>query len=250
MTIAFGAAGAVAPGTTSLSIAYPTGITAGQMLLMFISNKYPTNGPSLPAGWSAPANNQFSRGGGTPGVDTGDMYITLFYKIADGTETGSQSVTVTSGNSCLGVIMRYTKTTGGWQIACAGGSDNVAGTAWSVTAASNPGVTASDMVLVGSAICGNTDTATVEAITQTGVTFGTMVERVDTGTNNGDDCSIWVTEHPVTAGPGSAAPAYTATVGGTGSANAAGASIFVRLREVPVAIPPFQRRTYIWPRKG
>jgi len=236
MAIAFGAAGAVAPGTTSLSVAYPTGITAGQLLVLFIANKYPTNAPSLPNGWTAPSGNQYSRGGGTPGADTGDVYITVFVRIADGTETGNLAVTLTGANTSLGVIFRVTKAAGmDWGYACAGGSDNAAGTSWSVTAGANPGVTASDMVFVGSAICGNTDTATAEAISQTGVTFGTMVERVDTGTNNGDDISIWVTEHPVSSGTGSAAPVYTATVAGTGSATAAGASLFLRLREVAAA---------------
>ncbi len=251
MTIAFGAAGAVAPGTTSLSIAYPTGITAGQMLVMMICNKYPTNGPTNPGGgWFAPPGNQYSGGAGAAGVDTGTVYITCFLKIADGTETGSVTVTVTAGNACLGVIFRVTKTVGSWEYVCAGGSDNSAGTAFSVTAGSDPGVTAGDMIFVGSALNGNTDTATLEAIAQTGVTFGTMVERADSGTNNGDDCSIWVTEHPVNAGTGSAAPVYTATVGGTGSATAAGASLFLRLREVVKAPPPFHRRSFFWPRRG
>jgi len=235
MAISFLSAGAVAAGTTSLSCPYPaSGITSGMLAVLFICNKYPTNGPAQPTGYTTPSNNQFSRGGGTPGVDTGDVYITLYVRVCDGTENGgSVSVTLTSANTCVGRIFIYQAAGGAtWDYAAAGGSDNVAGTAWSVTGGSDPGVAANDMVLVGSAICGNTDTATSEAISQTGVTFGAMVERQDSGTNNGDDCSLWMTEHPVTAGPSSAAPVYTATVAGTGSATAAGASLFLRLREV------------------
>ncbi len=241
MTIAFGAAGANTPGTTSLAIPYPTGITAGQMLLMFICSKYPSNFPTKPTGWDAPANNQFSDSGGSPAADTGNATITLFTRIADGTETGNVSVTLTGVNTCMGIILRYTKTVWTWDIACAGGADASAGTSWSVTAGSDPGVTTNDLVVVGTALNGNTDTATSEAISQTGVTYGAMAERADAGTNNGDDCSLVVSEHPVTAGPSSAAPVFTATIGGTGSATARGASIFVRLRETPKAPPPFHR---------
>jgi hypothetical protein len=234
MAIAFGTAGAAATGTTPLSVAYPTSISAGDLLILFVANKYPTNGPSLPGGFFAPSGNQYSRGGGTPGADTGDVYITVYLRIADGTETGSVSVTVTGANTSIGRMFRYTKSaTSTWGYACAGGSDNAAGTSWSVTAGSDPGVTANDMVVVGSGICGNTDTATAELITQTGVTFGAMVERQDSGSNTGDDISMWVTEHPVSSGTGSVAPVYTATVAGTGSATAAGASLFLRLREIP-----------------
>ncbi len=238
MAIAYEATGApaVATGTTTLSVAYPTTVAAGNLLILFIANKYPTNGPATPDGWTAPSGNQYSRGGGTPGVDTGDVYITLFLKIADGTETGNVSVTLTGANTSIGRIFRYSKDASkDWEYVCAGGSDNAAGTSWSVTAGSNPGVTANDMVLVGSGICGNTNTATAEAITQTGVTFGTMQERQDSGSNTGDDIAMWMTEHPVSSGTGSAAPVYTATVAGTGSATAAGASLFLRLREV---LPP------------
>src|SRR3990167_8898421 len=234
MAIAQGTHGTVATWTTPVSVPYPaSGIVKHNLLLMFVTNKYPTNGPSTPTNWTALAFNQYSRGGGTPGADTGDVYITLYIKIATGSESGNVSVTITGANTSIGRIMQYTKDAlKSWGIALAGGSDNSAGTAWSVTAGSDPGVTANDMVLVGSGICGNTDTMTAEFITQTGVTFGAMVERQDSGSNTGDDISLVISEHPVSSGTGSAAPVFTATVAGTGSANAAGASIFVRLREV------------------
>jgi hypothetical protein len=250
MAIAIAGSGVAAVGTTSLAIAYPATPASGDLLVIFICNKYPTNTPSQPSGFTTPANNQFSGGAGAAGADSGNVYVTTYTRISDGTETGSITVTVTGGNTCIGRMWRLSKAANKiWDIACAGGADNSAGTAWSVTAGSNPGVTAADLVLVASALNGNTDTATVEAITQTGVTFGTMTEEQDSGTNNGDDCSLWMTSHPVNSGTGSAAPVYTATVGGTGSATAAGASLFMRLREVtpPASLPVFQRRGYVWP---
>jgi hypothetical protein len=173
MTIAFVSAGTVATGTTALTCAYPTsGITAGMLAVLVISNKYPTNGPSTPANYVAPSGNQYSRAGGTPGADTGDVYITCYLRECDGSENGgSVGVTLTGANTSIGRIFIYSKSaSASWAYQLVGGSDNVAGTSWSVTAGSDPGVTANDMVLVASAICGNTDTATSEAISQTGVT--------------------------------------------------------------------------------
>jgi hypothetical protein len=234
MAISFHAAGTAAIGTTSLAVPYPT-VTAGDLLVLFVANKYPTNAPGTPTDFSAPSGNQYSGGAGAAGADTGTVYITVFVKIATGSETGNATVTLTGANTSIGRMFSYTNT-GSWGYACAGGSDNSAGTSWSVTAGANPGVTAADMVLVGSAICGNTDTATSEVITQTGVTFGTMVERQDSGSNTGDDISLVVSEHPVSSGTGSAAPVYTMTISGTGSATAAGASLIIRLRQVAAIV--------------
>lgn len=233
MALAFGAAGAVATGTTPLSVPIPSA-SDGDLLVLFVGNKYPTNGPSTPNGWTAPSNNQFSGGAGAAGADSGTVYITVFVKIKESTDTGNLAVTVSSANTSIARIFSVTKSAStAWGWACAGGSDNAAGTSWSVTAGANPGITANDLVFVGTCVNGNTDTATVEAISATGATFGTMVERQDSGSNTGDDISLWITEHPVSSGTASAAPVYTATVGGTGSATAAGASLVLRLREVP-----------------
>lgn len=235
MSIAFVAAGTVTTGAASLAVPYPASIAAGQLLILSIANKYPTNTPITPSGWIAPANNQFSGGAGGAAEDTGSVYITVYLKIADGTETGNVTVTLTGANSSVARIFSYSKDSDKtWEYVLAGGSDNAAGTSWSVTGGSDPGVQLGDMLLVASALNGQPMTATVEAVSQTGVTFGTMVERQDSGTTVGDDSSLWFTEHPVTAGASIAAPVYSATVGGTASATAAGAILFLRLREAPV----------------
>ena len=236
MAVAFGSIGAVIAGTTSLSVAYPASISAGDLLVLHIANKYDPNGPSTPSGWTP--QKQQSGGAGASGTDTGVMFATVYTKEADGTESGSLSVTITSGNSSAGVMARYTKAGGTtWGIAAEGGAQNSGTSSWSVTAGADPGLTAGDIALACFGWNGNLVNSTnTQAMTAAGISaWGTVTERADTSHNLGDDSAIAISEHPVTTGTSSAAPVFTATVTGGGSPNAnhpAGPVVFLRLREV------------------
>ena len=234
MAIAFRASGSSGSGgTTSCTADYPAGIQPGDMLVLAVVNKYPSNGPTTPDDWSLAG--QYTGGSGSAAADAGSVYVTVYLKEATGAETGTLNVSVPSGNSCRARMTAYSKSgSKGWGTAIAGGSDNTAGTAWAATASSDPGVTAGDMLL---AITGhNTDapTWTLEAMTQTGVTFGTMAERFDATTGQGQDCGLLITEHPVSSGTGSVPPSYAATASTSGTDSPCGATAFLRLREVDV----------------
>lgn len=232
MAIAFGAAGAVAnTATTTLTIPYPAGITAGQMLIVCICNKYPTNSPTTPVGFTLATNAQGSGGSGAAGIDIGSVYSTVYYKVAVGTETGNLAVTITANNTAIGRIFRYTNATNNWDVSAANGSDNTAGTAWLTTMNVNPGLTTGDLVIVSSGI--NTDlyTYSAQAPAEASTTFGATVERQDSGTASGQDCALVVTETPVTAGTSVASPTYSMTSSGTAANNPAGSSVMFRLRE-------------------
>ncbi|MDP1665305.1 MAG: hypothetical protein Q8L79_09270 [Methylobacter sp.] len=204
---------------------------------MIVGNKYPTNGPATPSGWTLVANGQGSGGLGSAGGDSGQVYSTIFVKEALGTESGNLAVTVTSANTSMARMFRYTKTAGTtWNYAATNGSDNSAGTTWSVTGAANPGITFGDVLIVGTSLNGNRVTNWTESVSATGATFGTTAERNDSNSNTGDDMALIVSEHSVTAGTASAAPVFTMT-GSSGSANTnspTGASVILRVREVPV----------------
>lgn len=236
MAIAFVSAGTASNSAGTLSPAYPATVTAGNLLVIICSNKYPTNGPATPSGWIAPSNNQGEGGAGSAGVDSGTMYCTVFVRVADGSESGSVTLTMASSNAGVARILQYSKTTGTWGYALVNGADNSAGTSWSVTGGSDPGIAGGDFMVVGSAINGNVASFTSQALSATGVTFGTMTERNDAGFTTGDDCAWVITEHEVTSGTSSAAPVYTMT-GNTTSGNCpAGATVVVRLREVDTTI--------------
>ena len=232
MTIAYKDAGAVAAGTTSLSIPHPTvggTILAGELLIVAICSKYPTYGPADISGWTKLTSDS---SGLAPGTDTGNTRATIFYKVAAGGESGNLSVTLTGCGSCVGRMFRFTKNLVSWLIEYAIASKNALTDPWTggnaVTAASNPGLTAGDNLLVVVAINGNVRTMTLQAVTAAGVTaWGTMVERQDDGTNNGDDCALMVSEHPVTTGTATEAPVFAADLTTAG----AGGVLFFRMRE-------------------
>jgi MSHA biogenesis protein MshQ len=233
MAIAFGAAGAVAnTATTTLTLAYPTGITAGQLIVMCICNKYPPNTPTTPAGFTLAANAQGTGGSGAAGIDTGTVYMTVYYRIAPSALSGNVSITVTGNNVAIGRIFRYTNATNNWDVSAANGADNTAGsTAWLTTMNVNPGLTAGDWVIVASGI--NTDlyTFSAQAPAEASTTFGATVERQDSGTTSGQDCALVVTDTPVTAGTSTVAPTYSMTSSGSAANNPAGSSVMLRIRE-------------------
>lgn len=232
MAVAFGTIGTVASGTTSLAVPYPASISAGDLLVLCIANKFPTNGPSTPADWTLPTNGQKDGGAGTDIGSEGHVYATVFFKIATGSETGNLTVTLTSADSSHGIMLRYTNATGLWSIAANGGGDNTAGNnAWSVTAAADPGIAGGDVVVVASGVNNNSITFTSEALSAAGITFGTMTEREDSSTGMGTDLGLVVSEHPVTSGTSSAPPVFTMTASSSSAVMPAGASVMLRLRE-------------------
>lgn len=234
MAIAFGAAGLAAnTATNTLTLAYPTGITAGQLIIISVCNKYPPNNPTTPAGFTLASNAQGTGGSGAAGIDTGTVYMTVYYKIANGTETGNLNITfIGTNNSAIGRIFRYTNATSNWDVVAANGSDNTAGTSWLTTMNVNPGITANDMIVVSSGINTDAYTYSAQAPAEPSVTFGATTERQDSGTTSGQDCALVVTETPVTAGTSTVAPTYSMTSSGTAANNPAGSSVMFRLREI------------------
>lgn len=243
MAIAFGASGLAAnTATNTLTLAYPAGITAGQLIVVCVCNKYPPNNPTTPAGFTLAANAQGTGGSGAAGIDTGTVYMTVYYKIAVGTETGNLAITfVGTNNSGIGRIFRYTNATGNWNVSAANGSDNTAGTAWLTTMNVNPGLTTGDWAIVASGI--NTDAYTYasQAPAEASTTFGATVERQDSGTNSGQDCALVVTDTPVTAGTSVNPPTYSMTASGTAANNPAGSSVMLRIREIAAVVGGFDQ---------
>lgn len=234
-TLSYVATGTVAGGATPAAITpgFPSGIQAGDLLVLAVENKYPTNSPSTPSGWTLASNCQGSGGASTAAADSGTVYSTVFYKKAIGDETGTQTVTITSANSSRGAIVAY-RPTSGYEVlpVCTNGSySHTATTAWSVTGASDPGFITGDWAVVVSG--NNSDLAasfSAEAMTATGYTFGTMTERVDSIETQGNDSSLVVADFAAGTGTSSAAPVYTMTGATNGTNTPAGASVIVRLR--------------------
>lgn len=236
MSISFvGSSASAGVGTSSISVAYPAGIAAGQLLLLCVANKYPNNSPATPAGWSLISNAQQSGGAGSAGIDTGTVYSTVFIREADGSETGSVTVSITSGNSAIGRMFSYQKAAGTiWSYAAANGSMNTQSTTLSITFNVDPGIIAADVVVVSSAL--NTDGATFTSHGLSGPGIGTKgtSEKHDAGTTQGQDCGLLVNEFN---GFNSANSSGVQTYAVAATAAVAGAAVLVRLREATTSIP-------------
>jgi len=254
-------AGTAGAGTTSVAPTVSALALAGDMLLLAIPNKYPTNGPALPTGGgSKPWTllGQVSGGAGAAGIDSGTVYATMFWKVC---ETADISATITSaitsGNSATSRIYAFRKLNeGDWEIpVLVTGSVNAAGTAWSVTTAALD-LRIDDFVVAFSAINGNTYSYSGQALTPASVatdfTIFPTATLSDNSTGQGDDCGYVVTTHNVADGIGQFACTYAMTASGTAGSEPAGATILCRLRlrgSYVTKIPARRARALILKRK-
>ncbi|MBE7419847.1 MAG: hypothetical protein HS128_19245 [Ideonella sp.] len=231
-TITFGAIGTGANGSTSVAPSYPSGITAGQYLVCVVTSGGSANPtPSTPSGWTLLATGASTDG--TWGVDAGPRRVTVFGKVAAGSESGTLSVTITGGNTCRGTISRFTKSqaTYSWDVVAQGGNDSTSGTGFSAaTSAIDWAVGDATLVAVGQRV--DSATQSSQSLTASGITFGTRTNRASTAVTTGNDHRHVVdTFAAITAGSGSAAPTWAYTA----SASVSGGVVIVRLREVAPA---------------
>jgi hypothetical protein len=232
MAISFASGGTASAGTTQCTPAY-TATAAGDYLLLFVASKYPTNYPTTPSGWTFLGRQ--SGGAGSNGADSGNVTISVYERVADGTETGTVTVDVTSGNSCSARIFRFTAAAGSrWSTAVGDGADNAAGTSWSVSISPSLDLAVDDMLVACSAVNGDTTSYSAQAFNAVGITFGSETERMDAGSTQGDDHHRVLSTHMVTAGSGTPALTYTMTAAATSGNTPAGATVAVRLRELPL----------------
>lgn len=230
MAVTWGSASAFNHGTGATAApTYPASIAAGDLLLLVVAwANDATVAPTAPAGWAAPRDNTYTGGAGAFGVDAGPRGVSVFYRIADGTESGSVTVTNPGTTPTISAqIIRLSKTgTGGWRIKVVGGGDTTADTAYSVTAASDPGAVAGDLAIVVSAWHPDTATSASPALTWTGTGTATLTARAGSANAAGNDLRATVQSRDIT-GTSTAAPVYTTTLNAAG----AGASAIVLVHD-------------------
>jgi hypothetical protein len=224
---------------TSVSVAYPTSIVANDMLVMIIGMKSSVANSgtvTTPSGWT-PITSLIGAGGygTTIGADVGNTNIYGYYKVAVGGETGSLTVTVGTNSVTWGQMYRMTGGAGStWSVAGATGSDTASGNV-SIAYGSNPGVTTGDYIIGGMVIPTDVTTPSqfsAEALSQSGITFGTITEVGEPDSANGNDIGGVTYRTSVNSGTATANPTFTATAGGT-TTNVRGPGIFIRVREIP-----------------
>ncbi len=233
-----GANGTGVNGTSSVSPSYPSGVAAGDLVLLCVVSKY-AYPDSTPAGWGILA--QHSGGAGASGPGSGTVYLTIFYRIATGSLSGSVTINVTGGNVMRAHMTRFAKASAKmWSLATAVGGDSSQNTTYTAASTTPLDWRVGDMAFVftglnaASALSGATPT-----LTAPGITFGFRggdgaVLSTDSGTTTtGDDLGSHGRYAAVNTGTATATTTYNGT---TGSTATAGATIFVRLRQVDALV--------------
>lgn len=223
------AAGGQVIGTTSVAVPYPEH-SVGEILLLLIGNKYNTATPATPSGWTSLGT--LSGGTGT-GTDVGSERITVFYKQVASLTTGTQSVTVTLGNSTIGQMVSVHKdSVDNWILDSDFGADNTANASWSATGS---GIDLSsarggDIVLIASAM--NTDAYlySSHAMSASGITFGDVTRTAEYRSVTGTDMTLELVTARVSTGTQSnVAPTFTSTASGSTTGAPLGASSFIKI---------------------
>lgn len=240
-TVSFVAIGTGSNGSTSVTPSYPAGIAANQYLVCMVSSGGTGNPtPSTPGGWTSLGSATTTDG--TYGVDTGPRRMTAFGKIADGTESGTLSVTITSGDTCRATISSFSKAgSGSWVVDGVTANDSGAHTSISMAGAALTWNTG-DATIVGVSQRVDTATQSSQSLTASGVTFGARTNRASTAVTTGNDHRHVVDTFAAITGTSaiSAAPTWAYTA----SAAASAAGMIIRLREYTA---PVTNLVYITP---
>lgn len=226
-------AGSQVAGSTSVAARYPEH-EVDDLLVLFVANRYDTATPATPSGWTSLGT--YSGGAGTNGADAGTARVTAFYKQATTQYTGTQSVTVTGGNTNIAQMISVRKdAVDSWDIASDGGADNTADTSWSITGSGLELSSAEggDIVLAASSI--NTDARLYSSynMSATGVTFDNVTETAEYRSATGNDMTLTLATGRVSSGSGTAAPTLTSTPNGSTVNAPAGAAQFVKIIGMP-----------------
>ena len=248
--VAAAAAYSAASGTT-VSPAYPAGILATDVVLLFVGQKPTAVGGgtvTTPTGWTL--RDELTNAGGytAQGADTGNTNLRVYsWNTPVAGQTGNLAVTIGGNDVTWAFMVRIPKGSGAAEFGSADGQRTTTPTSPMSIALTN-GATATNFQTGDRAIwamCIPTDVTTpnqfsVQSVTATGATFGTATELNEPDSTTGNDIGGYSAWAAVTAGSSTTAPTVTATVGGT-LTNVRGPVVLLRVREA--APPPTQTLT-------
>lgn len=214
MTISYIAVGALSEHTDTIAPAYPAGADAGRLaILQVVSARLTDTTPSTPSGWTLAGSA--SGGGGVFGLDTGPRRLTWFVRVLAGSDAVPTTAIASgdTGSLIAGRIVVLSRSAGtGWRWATTFGEDATAGTGFSALCTDARTWAVGDMAILGYGIRSDAGSLTAEAVTATGITFGTVTERADDAVTSGHDARLGIATGSVTAGSGTQAPTVAATL--------------------------------------
>ncbi|MCQ9178739.1 hypothetical protein KMT30_06775 [Streptomyces sp. IBSBF 2953] len=233
MTISYVAVGALSQAANTITPAYPAGATSGRLAILQVVSGHPNDSiPSTPSGWTL--IESFSGGGGSFGSGTGPRRLTWFARVLIGSDAAPTTTLPTGTGSLLaGHIHVLSRSAGtGWRWGSSSGEDTSSGTGFSVVAAASLTWAVGDFALIGYALPVSTASLTAEAVTATGITFGTVTERADDQVTSGNAGRFGAATGSVTAGSGTQA----ATLAATAAVATTGVAGVLRVREASAAL--------------
>jgi len=218
----------------SITPNWPAGLAAGDYVILEVAQKYENRTVSTPSGFTFLGSH--TGGAGAAGVDTGNIKILVYGKEADGTESGTFTVSSTGGTAStfFGRTFAFRKSGGTtWSVGTAAiGADNSPGTLCSFTFDADPGIDTDDLCCVAWAVNSDAYTHGTHTFAATGLTVGAVSVPGNDAVTAGNNLRAGFVKAPITAGPASAVATYTNTASSSGASAPAGAAILVRLREV------------------
>jgi hypothetical protein len=237
-----GAAAYSASGGTSVAPAYPAGILATDVVLLFVGQKPSTaNGGTVttPAGWTLREELTGAGGYGTTlGADTGNTNLRVYsWDTPIAGQTGTRSVTLGANGVSWAFIVRIPTGGGTISYGSADGQRTTTPTSPMSIALTN-GATATNFQAGDKAIwamCIPTDVTTpaqfsAQSITATGAVFATATELNEPDSTTGNDIGGYSAYAHVNSGASTTAPTVTATLAGT-LTNVRGPVVLLRVRE-------------------
>lgn len=225
---------------TAPTVEYIASPAAGDYLIIGMIHKYPANAIATPDGWTLLPNAAVTGGAGASGEDSGEVRVTAFIKVATGSETGSVALAVTGGNIAIGRMLAVRSSTPSTKYlvgVAANGSDNVAGTAYSITTGQNLDLASGDVVVTISGMNeGAGVTFTPYTFAETGITFGSRTQRVSVQSTGGHNARIQIVSADVSAGTADLPFTYDTTGSATLNNYPAGATVVIRVRELDIPL--------------
>ena len=231
MTVTWQALGTYDTGTSSCAPGYPAGLAAGDLLIIGCAFGNGNDTPlDTPSGWTfIPDSLEFGGDGGAYGTDSGNRGVMAFMRIADGTETGTVTVTNPGSGTSTRVtsaqIMRFTKTEAEFYVSASNGEDNTDGTGYSATADSVLIPANGDQGIAVTAWNPDSATAGTPTLTWDGVA-NTCTQAQTIASTQGADVRFLIFRRNL-AGAGGSAPVFATTAG----AAVTGATAFLLIHD-------------------
>ena len=228
---------------TTVTPAYPAGILATDVVLLFVGQK-PGSANSgtnpAPSGWTLREELTGAGGyGATLGADTGNTNLRVFsWNTPIAGQTGNLNVSLGNSNVAWAFIVRIPTGGGAISYGSADGQRTTTPTSPMTVALTN-GATATNFEsgdLAIWAMCIPTDVQTPAQFsnhlaTATGATFAAGVEINEPDSTTGNDIGGFSAYASVTSGSSTAAPSITVTLAGT-LTNVRGPVVMLRVREI------------------